>query len=60
MHRGTVPFALDVRTDPARLDRDLIHAFLSEQSSWARVQAREVAERAVEDADRCMARRRAA
>ena len=48
MHRGTVPLALDVSTDPTRLDRDLIHAFLAEESYWARGRPREVTERAIE------------
>lgn len=48
MHRGTVLVALDVSTDRARLDRDLIHAFLAEESYWARGRPREVTERAIE------------
>jgi GNAT superfamily N-acetyltransferase len=48
VNRGTVLVALDVSTDPARLDRDLIHAFLAEESYWARGRPRAVTERAIE------------
>lgn len=36
-----------VSTDPARLDVDMIHRFLSEESYWAKGRAREVTERAI-------------
>jgi GNAT superfamily N-acetyltransferase len=36
---------LDISTDPARLDRDLIHRFLTEESYWARWRTREENER---------------
>ncbi len=32
---------LEISTDPARLDRDLIHRFLTEESYWARWRTRE-------------------
>ena len=37
-----------ISTDPARLDRGLIHAFLSERSYWARGIPAEVVERSIE------------
>jgi GNAT superfamily N-acetyltransferase len=40
-----VPYVIS--TDPSRLDRDLVHAFLSEQSYWARGRPRDVLERAI-------------
>jgi GNAT superfamily N-acetyltransferase len=36
---------LEISTDPARLDRDLIHRFLTEESYWARWRTREENER---------------
>jgi GNAT superfamily N-acetyltransferase len=36
-----------VSTDPARLDLDTIHRFLSEESYWAKGRSREVTERAI-------------
>ena len=36
-----------ISTDPARLDRELIHRFLSEESYWAKGRSREVTERAI-------------
>jgi GNAT superfamily N-acetyltransferase len=38
-----------VSTDPARLDRDLIHRFLAEDSYWAKGVAREAVERSIEN-----------
>jgi len=38
---------LDISTDPARLDVDLVHGFLSQQSSWARGIPRDVVERGI-------------
>ncbi len=40
--------AFDIDTDPARLDRTLIHRHLSEETYWARGVPREVVERAIE------------
>ncbi len=40
--------ALELSTDPARLDRTLIHEFLSGQSYWATGVPRAVIERAIE------------
>ena len=40
----------EISTDPARLDRVLVHRFLSEESYWARGRAREVTERSIEGA----------
>jgi GNAT superfamily N-acetyltransferase len=39
---------LEISTDPARLDRDLIHRFLSEESYWARGRTREWGERIID------------
>ena len=36
---------LEISTDPARLDRELIHRFLSEESYWARGRTHEQSER---------------
>jgi GNAT superfamily N-acetyltransferase len=38
---------MEISTDRARLDVDLIHRFLSEESYWARGRAREATERAI-------------
>jgi len=38
----------EISTDPARLDRDLIHRFLSEESYWARGRGRDVTERSID------------
>jgi GNAT superfamily N-acetyltransferase len=38
-----------ISTDRSRLDIDLIHRFLSEESYWARGRAREVTERSIEN-----------
>jgi GNAT superfamily N-acetyltransferase len=37
-----------VSTDPALLDVDLVHRFLSEESYWAKGRSREVVERSIE------------
>lgn len=42
-----VPMELEISTDPARLDVDAIHRFLSEESYWARGRTREVVERTI-------------
>ena len=39
--------AYEVSTDPARLDVDMIHRFLSEESYWAKGRTREVTDRAI-------------
>ena len=39
----------EISADPARLDRDLVHRFLSEESYWARGIPRDVVERAIEN-----------
>ena len=44
---GTVP-AFEISSDPARLDRDLIHRFLSRESYWAVGIARETVDRAID------------
>jgi len=36
-----------VSTDPARLDVDMIHRFLSEESYWAKGRSRDVTDRAI-------------
>ena len=38
----------EISTDPARLDRDLVHRFLSEDSYWARGRTREQSERIID------------
>ncbi len=38
---------LEISTDPARLDRELVHRFLSEESYWARGRTREQGERII-------------
>jgi GNAT superfamily N-acetyltransferase len=38
----------DISTDPTRLDRDLIHRWLAQESYWARGVPRAVVERAIE------------
>lgn len=40
--------AIEISTDPGRLDRELIHAFLSRESYWALGVAREVVDRAID------------
>ena len=39
---------LEISTDPARLDRELIHRYLSEESYWARGRTREQSERIID------------
>jgi GNAT superfamily N-acetyltransferase len=38
----------EISTDPARLDHELIHRFLAEESYWARGRARDVVERSID------------
>ncbi len=38
---------MEISTDPARLDVDLIDRFLSEESYWARGRTRKLTERAI-------------
>ena len=40
--------AYEISTDPARLDRDLIHRFLSEESYWAKGRSREIIDRGID------------
>ena len=40
-----LPGGLELDDDPARIDREEVHRFLSEESYWARGRAREVVER---------------
>jgi GNAT superfamily N-acetyltransferase len=39
---------MEISTDPARLDRDLIHRFLSQDSYWARSRTREENDRIID------------
>jgi GNAT superfamily N-acetyltransferase len=39
---------MEISTDPARLDRDLIHRFLAEESYWARSRTREDNDRVID------------
>jgi GNAT superfamily N-acetyltransferase len=41
------PAGYEISTDPARLDAELIHRWLSEDSYWARGRARDVQDRAM-------------
>lgn len=47
VHRGTLDGAMEISTDRDRLDLDLVHRFLSEDSYWAAGRARAATERAV-------------
>jgi GNAT superfamily N-acetyltransferase len=38
----------EISTDPARLDRELIHRFLSEDAYWAKGRSREIVDRSVD------------
>jgi N-acetylglutamate synthase-like GNAT family acetyltransferase len=38
----------EITTDPARIDLDLLHGFLSEEAYWSRGVSREVVERSIE------------
>jgi len=38
----------EISTDPARLDRELIHRFLSEEAYWARGRSREIVDRGID------------
>lgn len=38
----------EISTDPGRLDRDLVHRWLSEESYWARGRTRAVMDRAID------------
>ncbi len=42
-----VPMDIEISTDRERLDVDVIHRWLSEESYWARGRSREVVERAI-------------
>jgi GNAT superfamily N-acetyltransferase len=39
--------AYEIDDDPARIDMDVVHGFLSEESYWAKERSRETVERAV-------------
>src|SRR3954463_9161828 len=45
---GSSVHHVEISTDPARLDLDLIHRYLSEESYWARGRSRDEIERAIE------------
>ena len=47
MHSVTLPSGYEISTDPARLDLDVIHRYLSEESYWARGVPRAVVARAL-------------
>jgi N-acetylglutamate synthase-like GNAT family acetyltransferase len=38
---------VDITTDPARIDVDLVHRFLSESSYWAQGRSRDIVERSI-------------
>jgi len=42
------PPAVEVSTDPARLDREMVHRFLSRESYWALGVSRPIVDRAIE------------
>ena len=48
----TVPGGFEFDDDPARVDVDAVHRFLTFESYWARGRTREVVERLVRTADR--------
>ena len=50
--RRSLGHGLELDDDPARVDVAAVHAFLAEQSYWARGRAREVQERLVREASR--------
>jgi len=43
------PEGYELSTDPARVDRDLVHRFLRDESYWARGISREVVDRCIEN-----------
>jgi GNAT superfamily N-acetyltransferase len=43
-----VAASVEISTDPSRLDRDMVHRYLSEEAYWARGRSRDVTERAIE------------
>ena len=48
MHAEWVNGRFSISTDPARLDVDVIHSFLSQRAYWAQGRSREVVERSIE------------
>jgi len=50
--RRELPGGFEVDDDPARIDLDAVHEFLSNESYWARGRPRETVERLVRHADR--------
>jgi GNAT superfamily N-acetyltransferase len=50
--RRELPDGFELDDDPARVDVDAVHRFLSEESYWARGRGRETVERLVRDASR--------
>lgn len=45
---GSVPGPVTLSSDPARLDRDRVHHWLSEQAYWALGRSRDVLDRAID------------
>jgi ribosomal protein S18 acetylase RimI-like enzyme len=50
--RRELPGGFDLDDDPARVDLDAVHAFLANQSYWAKGRPRETVERLIREADR--------
>lgn len=50
--RRALPGGYELDDDPARVDVDAVHRYLSEESYWARGRSRETVERLVADAAR--------
>jgi GNAT superfamily N-acetyltransferase len=49
MNTGAQREGYEISTDPARIDRDLVHRFLSEEAYWARGIPRAVVDRSIEN-----------
>jgi GNAT superfamily N-acetyltransferase len=49
MNAGAQREGYEISTDPARIDRDLVHRFLSEEAYWARGIPRAVVDRSIEN-----------
>jgi GNAT superfamily N-acetyltransferase len=50
--KRALPGGFEADDDPSRIDVDVVHAFLSEHSYWARGRSRETVERLVREATR--------
>jgi GNAT superfamily N-acetyltransferase len=50
--RRTLPEDFELDDDPARIDLDAVHAFISGESYWGRGRSRELVQRTVEGSER--------